>query len=232
MWRKFSLWPSIILSVLMGCQTEHVENNLSSIGSDYFPLKVGTFRVYNVQDIEYTFPDKIDTIGYQLKETITDSIINLEGTISYILNRQKKLKGTSEWQQDSVWTDRKDTHIVVQTENNIPIIKMVFPVEEGKTWDANGFNDSDEDLYSLEKVDLPYTDQTSNYNQTVTVVQEDFNDGIIKKDERKEIYGKNIGLIYKESVILNYCTDISCQGEQIIETGRDFRMRLVDYGQN
>ena len=46
-----------------------------------------------------------------------------------------------------------------------------------------------------------------------------------------EIYAENIGLIYKESIILHYCTDTECLGKKIIENGSDFSQELIGYGE-
>ena len=232
MLRKFSLLATVALTLLGGCQTEHLESDPSALGTDYFPLITGEFRIYDVQEITYTFPSTIDTLVYQLKETVADSIDNLAGGVSYVLNRQKKYPGSSDWIQDSVWTARKDMYTAVQVENNVPVIKLAFPVKEGKQWDANSLNDQPKAEYKMESVGLPANDSIGNYDKTITVVQNDFDDGIVKKDVRKEIYGKNIGLVYKESVILNYCTDENCLGQRIIETGKDLEMKLTEHGQN
>ena len=70
-----------------------------------------------------------------------------------------------------------------------------------------------------------------NIPETVTVVQEDNQDFTVNLVRRFEIYGRHIGVVYKEEIDLSYCTDEDCIGQQVIESGSELRQSLVEYGQ-
>ena len=107
---------------------------------------------------------------------------------------------------------------------------MTFPVLEGKRWDGNAFNIMNEELYTFEET-FQYRDiEGENYESTLKIVHQDNPDSIVTTDIRNEIYALNVGLIYKESIILHYCTDNECLGNMIIEKGTDYRQALIGYG--
>ena len=68
------------------------------------------------------------------------------------------------------------------------------------------------------------------FDNTITVEQEDNEDAIVFRDERKEVYALHLGLVYKELIQLNYCTDDVCLGQQRIDQGIEIRMVIKDYG--
>ena len=128
----------ILIGLLFWQCSETKEVNPEDLGTKYFPLNSGDYRVYQVDGVRYyAFNDSVE-FSYLLKETVTDSFTNLESGISYRIQRQKKLNETEPWEIDSIWTARKDIRTAISVENNVPLIKLSFPIQEGKTWDAIG----------------------------------------------------------------------------------------------
>ncbi len=62
------------------------------------------------------------------------------------------------------------------------------------------------------------------------MIQNEKLDSIDILDFRKEVYGLNIGLIYKNSSLLEFCDDIDCLGLKEIEQGRILTQTIIDYG--
>ena len=192
-------------------------------GHAFYPLSTGDYREYKVRQINYSILANPDTITYFLKEETGDSYINQTGTTTFTLNRYKRSNDTLAWEIDSVWTVIKSQTNIVVRENNIPYTKLIFPVLDQKQWDGNAFNIYEEELYTYEATYHPFIIGNKEYKPTLKVIQANNPDSIVMKDIRSEIYAENIGLIYKESIILYYCTENECLGEQIIEQGMDFR---------
>ena len=225
------LYISIIFCGLCSCSTETLQPNTDTIGSNYFPLEKGSFRIYDVIEIEHVFASENDTSAFQLKEVVADSFVNLEGGLSHLIHRFKRSQPEDNWTLDSVWSARKTGNFAVMTENNVPLMKMVFPLQEGKSWDGNSLNGKDTDEYTMTDVFRSYTLADSVVvDKSVFIVQENENDNLLFRDIRHEVYGEDIGMLYKESIQLQYCAETNCIGQEIIETGRELKMWLTAYG--
>jgi len=216
---------------VIGCENTYHEINPEQLGHSFYPLDIGNFRDYKVQYIKYSILGNHDTIHYFLKEQVVDTFLNQTGEITYLLNRYKKTYDTLSWTLDSVWTVSKSNTNLVVIENNIPFVKLVFPVKDEKSWDGNAFNILDEELYFYEDT-FQSTIIDDNTYTTLKVVQQNNPDPIVTTEIRNEIYAENIGLIYKESIILHYCTENECLGDKIIEKGSDYRQELIGYGKD
>ncbi|MGB5980063.1 MAG: hypothetical protein WBG62_21795, partial [Cyclobacteriaceae bacterium] len=90
---------------------------------------------------------------------------------------------------------------------------------DGKEWDGNAYNASASDVY---------TARFEEEGDLLTVVQEELRDTIVSQDIRKEVYSYDIGLVYREITLLNYCTRPDCLGEGIVEDGRVYKQTLQD----
>ena len=219
-----------LLSVLFyfSCSESTVTPDDSQLGLEYFPVEIGQFRVYDVDEIIYQISGN-DTLNYELRESIVDSFENLEGALTYTVHREKKFDEVSGWQLDSVWTVRKNNTTLVSVENNVPIIKMVFPVENSTSWDSNQLNAGNQKLffYNIDVEDMVVSADT--LTDLVQVVQSEVDENIVNRDERFEIYAPNIGLIMKSGITLTFCT-VDCPDQKTIVSGRFIDQVLTSYG--
>lgn len=200
-----------------------------SIGFNFFPLQTGQFRAYQVEQIDFSLITS-DTSSFQLREVVVDSFLNAESDYTFILHREIRQNDSEEWELDSVWSTRRTSALAVVTENNIPIIKLVFPVEDGVRWDSNGFSSKDEQLFRYENSFTPFDLEDTTFNRTVTVIESDLEDNLIMQDERIQVYAEGVGLVHRDYIILNFCAREDCLGEGIIESGRVQRYDLIDHG--
>ncbi len=198
------------------------------VGFDFFPLEQGLFRIYDVEQIDFTLISS-DTNHFQLKEAVVDSFLNVESAYTYILHRLTRDNDSVEWSLDSVWTTRKTSSFAVVVENNVPIIKLVFPIVNDKKWDGNSLNNKTEEPFRITDISVPLVLPDTSFTQTVAVVQSD-KDNLIIQDERREVYVKGIGLAHKDFVVLNFCARDDCLGQGIIESGQILRFNLIEHG--
>lgn len=197
---------------------------------DYLPLQKNIFQIYDVMSITYTDLNPPETLAYQLKTEVVDSFPNPEGDYTYVLHRSKRADSTSTtWASFDTWSARVDGQQAVVNEENIPYIKIAFPAVNGKTWNGNAFNSSDENTYKISDARKPFTTRGNTYNDCITVVQNS-DDNLVSTDVRKEIYARHIGLVYVEKTQLNYCTDIDCFGQKLIKDGLVYKQTIRSYG--
>jgi hypothetical protein len=202
-------------------------------GVTYFYMVENKYREYNVREIRYTAVGLSDTSVYQLREEVKEAFVNSQGEESRLIHRLTRPNSTSPWQLDSVWTIRIERDRAVSIENNIPIVKMVFPAQTDRTWDGNIYNTRDTDQFRIINfgalTNIAVNDDLE-ATTTMTIEQENDEDGITFKDFRREIYADSIGLISKQYEVLKICTRSECEGLTVIQSGRFYRETIFAHG--
>lgn len=219
---------------MLACESESVPPSSARLGISYFPIKVGDFREYAIQHISYTIVNAPDTQQYFLREVVADSFPGQGGELVYRLERFSRTSMEQNWQLDSVWTTRTSTQRVVVVENNLPIVKLVFPFTNDLRWDGNALNAKPADSYELQSTSEALLEEIESpldtlFGQSVTVVQSNIS-SLVSDSTFSETYVDQIGLFYKKSVALQYCAEEDCLGQYIVEFGRDYRQTLIAYG--
>ncbi|WP_226389348.1 hypothetical protein [Penaeicola halotolerans] len=198
---------------------------------DYYPLRTGQFVMYQVTETTYFGINDQETENYFLKVSVRDLFFNLAGQPSYVIHRSKGTSATGTFELDSVWSARKDDVRVVSVENNIPFVKLQFPIAAGRVWDGNALNSNPADDYTVTEVGGTY--EVSGeviLENTITISQSDEDDQVTSRDVRTEVYAPDVGMVFGSYEVLRYCTRSECLNRQIIESGKSLTMRVVSYG--
>lgn len=218
------------LLLLAACSESTVEPDFQRTGEEYFPLEVGRYGIYNVESITFDILGNIDTAIFQLKSEVVDSFASQSGDITYIIHRHTRNTENDPWEFQRAWSAYINSNQAVMIEENIPYLKITFPVENDRQWDGNKLNTLEQDDYVLDSLGSAYITPNDTIDNTLTVIQSDNQDFIIQQDKRVEIYGLDIGLVYQQSLLLNYCAEPDCIGLEEVESGFSYTQELVEYG--
>ncbi len=213
------------LLLLISCHEQRVAKP-RALGKDFYPIEIGQYRIYDVEEIQYKLIG-FDTIQYQLRETFFDSIVSLD-QVSYLIKRDRRDNHGDVWVSDSVWVATPTKHILSINENNIPFIKLTFPVKVGAEWDGNSLNSKGEGTYYYQSLSEAIIDSIA-VEDHIRLIIEDIPRNIVNQDERSEIYARGIGLVQKKYLTLGFCA-VNCTPLGEIQAGRFLNQILIEIG--
>jgi hypothetical protein len=223
---KNLIWVFFLL--LFSCSEETPELVFESVNS-YYSINPEEYRVYNFERINYDF-NVPDTLAYLLKEEIIDSLVTGSGQVSYVLQQSIRENATEPWRVDSVFTIRFQNRGLIAVENNIAYQKLAYPLVLGTTWNGNAFNNLESQIYYYQSTQNPNNSEFIN-DHSIKVIIEDIPKSFLSQDERFEVYTKDIGLVEKNYIALNFCTNCG-DFEGFINSGFTLKQVLIAYGQN
>lgn len=211
-------------------------------GYNYVPLKTGDYIIYDVDSIHFNdFTKSSDTFKFQLKEEIGNAFTDLLNNTSYEYKRYKRFYvknvniSTLPWIPTDVWYVTKLKDRFERVEESIRYSRLKFPVSEGATWNGNAFNykkDEGEWKYVIESADVKSTINNVVFDSTAAVSQRDI-ETKISKQFYKEIFARNVGLVYKKVIDVesqNLSSNINIMDK--IQKGVIFEWRYVSHGSN
>jgi hypothetical protein len=220
---------------LGACTSSNFEPSDEVLGYDYFPLEVGSFVEYEVEEQTYiTLGQGIPTIkNYQIREEIPQIFIDIEGDRAFRIERFRRANANFAWQLDSVWVAKRTNSYATRVENNRTFVKLGFPTKNGLRWNGNAFNTLGDDRYEITDFSKPLKINDLEFDNTLKVLQAD-DSSRVSLDRRMEIYAKGIGLVSKEYNQVFYCqpdpTNPSACQTITVDFGRIIKQKIINYG--
>jgi hypothetical protein len=192
--RFIAIFGITFVMLFSACKKQTIElNSTIFIGSNSNKI----IRSYIVRDVyDTTLLDNLGKTSYLFKRSIRNTI------------------DSTKWDLLLTYRVSIDSSKISVIENNLRFIKLVSPLREGQTWKGNSFINTNENtgLSYLEGWEYTYGKTNESqlinrlpFNETITVFQK--NDTIGNPFDRKlyssivfskEIYAKEVGLVYKE----------------------------------
>ncbi|MBC7885626.1 MAG: hypothetical protein H7X99_09135 [Saprospiraceae bacterium] len=207
----------IILSFfLLSCEDETEIIDESAFGYDFFPVAQGKSWIYASDSVIYDNEGtQIDTFRSFLREEMGESFVDEEGNTVYKLMRYFRRNESDPWSRINTWTLFSNKTNAIRTEENLKFVKLVFPVRKGLRWNGNIFVDENIKIdvagemiemyknwkHRMEEIDVDFMYKDT----TVKAIRVNLVDETSIIDRRKvtEYYGKNLGLLKKEMIILD-----------------------------
>lgn len=188
--------------VVSSCNDD--DNNTTPTGLlySYFPTNVGHEIIYDVSLItKDQFSGQHDTDIYQMKEVVESVFIDNQNRPTQRLERYRRNTPNDSWVITDVWTSNLTATWVEKKEENIPYVKLVFPITSNGSWNGNVLNTLDDKEYEYENLHEYDMIGGIEFDSTITVLQSDFDD-IFNKEFQIEKYAPGVGLIYKEDIYI------------------------------
>lgn len=216
-WLRCVCLALVVIAVGIRCQS--VSTNPASPGLDYFPLSTGHYVIYNVEERQYSLIAPAVQRTYQVKEVVGGPYADVTGQPAHRIFRYRRLIESQPWQADSIWSARLVNDEAIRTENGLDFVKLRFPISDGLRWNGNRHNSVGQDQYEARNTGKPYRVSDKEFSETVTVVAQQ-DSTLISQDKRIDVYAKQVGLIYKERVQLQFCSSTpACIGTNQIDYG-------------
>ncbi len=165
--------------------------------TEYFGLEKGSFVEY---EVTYMFHDSLlqkhDTIIYQLKTLIGDTILDNVGRIASEFHRFQRKNSTLPWEETDIWTAIIVDNRAELIEENQRKVKLIFTPTLEKVWDINAFNNIGTVDAFYSSIDESKTINNLTFENTLTVEEENYKT-LLETKRKFEVYAKNIGIISK-----------------------------------
>jgi hypothetical protein len=206
------LVPALLILIICSCNKDNPL--VTDTPADYYPMHVGSYIVYRMDSLKFINVGSRDTIiSYHAKEIVDDSITDNLGRLSYrVIRYLSDTSETAPWTPSIAYMVTPLKGSVEVSENNLRFIKLVTPVQDGISWLGNAYIDTKSDTspvpymdgwnYTYNHTGQPFDVLAGTIAETVTVNEADEVTGLGDSSYTQtlysaEVYGKNIGCIYK-----------------------------------
>ena len=209
--KHFSVFILAAALLIAGCKKDpDPQPSVTEDYSAYFPVKLGQYRIYDVDSIHYyDVTLTSDTFHYQIKEEVSEWISQETTGAStkswYEMKIYRRTHDTLDWEHVGFAMQSVSATTAERKKDNLHFVKMNFPIALDKTWKGNAFISdsvsspfsSDWD-YTYTTIDTAFTHQGDVFSPVVVVTQFD-SQNAITKDIEQEAYASGIGLVYKNA---------------------------------
>lgn len=220
------LFKFILSFVILGIVTS-CTNKESVPEWNYFPLKMGEYRIYDVsENIHTAGNDEIKSFRHEEKHVVTK--IELESSNNIIkaeISVYRRPDHDSSWHLNSIYALEKRPDQVLLTKDSYTFVPLEFPINNGKIWDGNIYNSLEKISYSITEINKPFKD----WENTIKVLKRE-KSTLIDHYNSFQLYANGIGLVYDEDTAYEYCQDDACIGQYKIESGYSKSYLLIEYG--
>ena len=183
----------------MACNKEVIEPAKTLKVEDYFPLDSGMYWIYDVQKIEIDAPiGKFDTINFELKMLIKNYDEDIE---MFEFWRYSRADSTKPWINYDIVTVSIDQLTIQWVENNLRFVKLTNLIAENKNWDGNIYNTLSPWNYFYSNFGSSFENEYLVVTDVIKVNQRDVSN-FLQSEKAWELYGKNVGLVFKYEEVL------------------------------
>lgn len=240
---QFKILFYLLLIVLLNSCKKSSDDFSPILAKDYLKFEIGKSYYYRYDStLPANFGASLINKSFIAKDSIESSFFDALGNKSYRIYRYitDTLQKTP-WIFTTTITATIKNNNIEFVENNLRFIKLSNIVNNNYSWKGNSYINTQFNSpyyyynnwdYRYTNINQPFTSLKQIFDSTITVQQQDaaipavFDPTIYnEKTIAKEVYAKNVGLVYKE--LLFYIWQPSSQRFQDDAIG--IKMNLIDY---
>ena len=246
--KRLAVAAIIVTTFILLYSCSKVSETISSASiNEYSSLQVGKTYLYRLDStITAAFGASLIVKSYQAKDSVEAAFTDNLGRQSFRIFRYiRDTSATQPWRFAATYVAIPTDKTLEYVDNNMRFVKLHAPIKEGYTWKAHSFIDTkstnskvrylDEWEYEYRDIERPYTVLRKTYDSTITVFQRDetvpsgpFNPAVFQqKDYGKEVYAKNIGLVYKE--FLHWTWNVSSSNAGYEDGSYGVKLQLISH---
>ena len=235
----------LTLTTIISCKRTLYHHPDDALTHYFIPLEVGKYAIYQVDSLNFYYYGQLDTLThYFVKDSVESSFVDNLGHTSWMVVRY-----ITPISDPNGWTPSAGS--IEFTENNLRFIKLAYPMTNGGSWNGNSYlpNAPYQDIfkftalslnqwvYTYQNFNAPFTAGGTAYDSTVTILQEDdsanvpivIDTAFASRTYWSETYAKNIGLVYRHSIIWEYQPPIPNSSQGGYKTGFEVTFTLLQH---
>lgn len=205
---------------LTACRNNDDVSPIPVAGTDYFPLKLGQYILYDVDSIYWNSELREEVpVRWQFRYDVTDTFRNENGELTFTIDIRKRKASTTRFQLEDVIHVTPLENRIDLKHNGLHYIAFKMPVEESTEWDGLSIVRENPDIagrypefssdqwnYHYSNIGVPYDNGILYWSKSVTLHQINDVVGDPNVDTTahahhfygKEIYAYDVGMVYKE----------------------------------
>ncbi len=229
----------LLLSVVLGAAVAGCREDRDPVpppdpsvaGREYSPVVVGQWREYAVTD--HRWQANVDSVKrYLVRERVDTVFTGATGEINYRVVRARRPDSLQVWRDDSTYALILNANELHRTYANRPVLELLFPMREGKSWNPNLYNAADSSSRAYLNLGQPFTQPNGRRFERAVRVLDQPDVSLIRRRELEQVYAWGIGPVYRHRVVIDFCNgDPDCQlGTGYIVRGLEREEQLIKFG--
>jgi hypothetical protein len=224
MFKPLTLAAALFLTAIIfnGCSKE-TETLPTATIADYYPTEIGKSVTYRMDSTVFVnFNSTEEVHSYVAMDVVEAQLTDNLNRPSFRVHRYiRDTAETQPWMEDVTYLVTPLQTSLELVDNNLRYIKLHLPIRDDYSWKGNSYIDTystNSDLHYLDDWDYIYANAYQPYdlgnqvvdssvivNQIDEVIGDPTVDSVFsRKDYSIEVYGKGIGLIYKNFLHREY----------------------------
>jgi len=205
---------------------------------DYFPVEIGRYQIYQVDEAVYSAGQKIPVLKtWQEKNEIVRVNKDSSGKQIFIVSISIRKNASEYWIKNKEYSvSATPDKIVINLDNQL-LTPLVFPYDLRVKWDGYQYFNLDDDdprygsLHHYEKINEPLTIDSIKFKNTLKVSERNDTTSQAQYNLGFKYYASGIGLVADEQTDFEYLQENgNFVGYRTIGSGTKRIRKILEYG--